>query len=527
MDTKTSETPTLTLNQENENERITSTDANTQDDQTSHSNISNSWTTGTLTGTQKSEPTTETSTNREQTAFSESTITAISSTTTPDSSSSIFTSSSEPNHFTIRSTTKIYSTIQATTQLMNTSVSPINYQSTATQTMDTLTNATSHGISSTESATTTSTDTSMTLTTTTTTGSSFPSPDASSGTSHSAATTTQQLESSDHTQVSITSNESTTTTIAPTSTPDLSSDIFTTSSEPNHFTTRGATESYPAIQATTQTMNTALSDTSDSPSIYQSTNELETTSFSHLQTQMSQTISAASALQSTSSQITPTNANITWPSVTTSTSSSRSVTNQTAFSESTKTTSMDTKTSETPTLTLNQENENENTTTTGIVSRPAITPDSMPTSMNTPSKSLTTQENLKKNTNTSLNPFSPASPVTAISNDSKPVTTPLAEEHKGTTVGISIQTALNRSDSEGTTVTDTWSNSISSIPAGLTNPQLSRNTSRDGKADDSANSVKRTIVFVFNIPKVPVFKTITFSHSLVNQVTVMNTVLRP
>ncbi|XP_016300199.1 uncharacterized protein LOC107656772 isoform X2 [Sinocyclocheilus anshuiensis] len=163
----------------------------------------------------------------------------------------------------------------------------------------------------------------------------------------------------------------------------------------------------------------------------------------------------------------------------------------------------------------------------GTVSRQAMTPDSKPTSMNTPSMYLTTQENLKTNTNASLNPFSPASPLTATSNDPKPVTTPLAEEHKGSTVGISIQTALKRSDSEGTTITDTWSNSISSTPAGLTNPPLSSNTSRDGNADDSANSVKSTIVFVFNIPKVPVFKTITFNHPLVNQVTVMNTVLRP
>lgn len=156
-----------------------------------------------------------------------------------------------------------------------------------------------------------------------------------------------------------------------------------------------------------------------------------------------------------------------------------------------------------------------------------MTPDSKPTSMNTPSMFLTTQENQKTNTNASLNLFSPASPLTAISNDSKPVTTPLAEEHKGSTVGISIQTGLNRSDSEGTTIPDTWPNSISLIPAGLTNPPLSSNTSRDGKTDDSGNSMKSTIVFVFNIPKVPVFKTITFNHPLVNQVTVMNTALRP
>ncbi len=107
--------------------------------------------------------TTETSTNREQTAFSESTTT-ITPTTTPHLSSSIFTTSSEPNHHTMRSTTESYSISQANTQPMNTSVSPINFQRTATQTMETLTNATSRGISSTGSATTTSMDTSMTLT---------------------------------------------------------------------------------------------------------------------------------------------------------------------------------------------------------------------------------------------------------------------------------------------------------------------------------------------------------------------------
>lgn len=90
--------------------------------------------------------------------------------------------------------------------------------------------------------------------------------------------------------------------------------------------------------------------------------------------------------------------------------------------------------------------------------------------MNTPSMFPTTRENQKTNTNASLNPFSPASPLTAISHDSNPVTTPLAEEHNGSAVRISIQ-ALNRSDSEDTTITDTWSNSISSIPAGLTNPR--------------------------------------------------------
>lgn len=152
-----------------------------------------------------------------------------------------------------------------------------------------------------------------------------------------------------------------------------------------------------------------------------------------------------------------------------------------------------------------------------------MAPDSKPTSMNTPSMLLTNQENQKMNTNASLNPFSQAFPLTAISNASKPVTTPLAEENKGSNVGISIQTALNRSDPEGTTITDTWSNSISSIPAGLTSPPLSSN----GNSDDSANLVKSTIVFVFNNPKVPVFKTITFNLSLVNQVTVMNTALRP
>ncbi len=163
----------------------------------------------------------------------------------------------------------------------------------------------------------------------------------------------------------------------------------------------------------------------------------------------------------------------------------------------------------------------------GTVSRQAMAPDSKPTSMNTPLMLLTTQENQKINTNASLNPFSQASPLTAINNDSKPVPTPLAEENKGSIVGISIQTALNRSYPEGTTITDTWSNSISSTPAGLTSPPLSSNTSKNGNADDSANSVKSTIVFVFNNPKVPVFKTITFNHSLVNQVTVMNTASRP
>ncbi len=100
----------------------------------------------------------------------------------------------------------------------------------------------------------------------TTTGSSFPFPGASSGTSHSAEMTTQQLESSDRTQVSITSNESTTTTVGPTTTPDSSSSIFTSSSEPNHLTIRSTTETYSTVQVTTQPMNTSVS-----PINYQST----------------------------------------------------------------------------------------------------------------------------------------------------------------------------------------------------------------------------------------------------------------
>lgn len=147
--------------------------------------------------------------------------------------------------------------------------------------------------------------------------------------------------------------------------------------------------------------------------------------------------------------------------------------------------------------------------------------------MNMPSMFPTTQENQKTNTHTSLSPISPTSPLRSLSNDSKPVTTSLAHEYRGSALVILTQSGLNRSDSEGTTIKDTWSNNISSIPAGLTNPPLSSNTSRDGNTDNSANSVKSTTFFVFNTPKVPVFKTITFNHPLVNQVTVMKTVSRP
>ncbi|KAI2663125.1 hypothetical protein H4Q32_028168 [Labeo rohita] len=241
------------------------------------------------------------------------------------------------------------------------------------------------------------------------------------------------------------------------------------------------------------------------------------------------------------------------PEPTTETSTSRSVIEQTTFSESTTTactTTPDsssailTKTSEPnrsitqsttesyPTIhrsqtpvTVFRASTSITTPTLGTVSRQAVTPDSKSTSMNSPSMFPITQENQQTTTNTSLNQFSPPSPLTAIRNDSQPVTTPLAYEHGGSTWGISAQTALNRSDSEG--ITDTWSNNITSIAAGLKNPPLSNNTSREGNADNSVKSVKSTIVFVFSTPKAPVFKTITFNHPLVNQVTVINTVSGP
>ncbi|XP_016318480.1 serine-rich adhesin for platelets-like [Sinocyclocheilus anshuiensis] len=541
----TSETPAMTSIHAN-NDSITTTDSNTQNyvEQTSHSNISISWTAGTLTGTQKPEPTSKSSTNStdtKQMAFSESTTTTIatttntgssfpssdvssgtsystatttqqlqssdntqvfitsnqsttttiSSTTTRDSSSSIFTTTSEPNPLTTTSTTKSYPAIQATTPLKNTSLSDTsdstsNHQSTATQTMEPLTNATAHGIISTGSAKTSSTDTSTTSETPAMTSihannDSITTTDSNTQnyveqTSHSnisiswtagTLTGTQNPEPTTETSTNIcvtkktAFSELTTTTIATTINTDSSSSIFTTTSKPNHIT---------------NTNSTTLFETS-SPDI-----PVEVTATPELinpeRSQRTVTAFRASTLHGTSTT--------------------------------------------TATLVPNH------LQTQGTVSRQAVTSDSKSTSMNTPSMFPTTQENQKTNTQTSLNPISPPpSPITATSNDSKPVTTPLAHEHRDSTLGILTQTGLNRSDSEGTTISDTWSNNISSTPAGLTKPPLSSKTSIDGNADNSANSVKSTTVFVFNTPKVPVFKTITFNYPLVNQVTVMKTVSRP
>lgn len=157
-----------------------------------------------------------------------------------------------------------------------------------------------------------------------------------------------------------------------------------------------------------------------------------------------------------------------------------------------------------------------------------MTPDSRPISMDTSSIFPTTQENQKTHANTFLNPFSPSSLPIAISNDSisspEPVTTTLAYEHRDSTWGLSIQPGLNNSDSEASTITDTLSNNMSSIPTDLTNSPSQINITREIKVNKSG---KGSIVFLLNTQQVPMFKTITFNHPLVKQVTIMTTVSRP
>lgn len=137
----------------------------------------------------------------------------------------------------------------------------------------------------------------------------------------------------------------------------------------------------------------------------------------------------------------------------------------------------------------------------------------------------TTQENQKTNANTFLNPFSPSSLPIAINNDSisspEPVTTTLAYEHRDSTLGLSTQPDLNNSDSEASTITDTLLNNMSSIPIDLTSLPSQNNITREIKVNKSG---KGTIVFA---QQVPMFKTITFNHPLVKQVTIMTTVSRP
>ncbi|XP_043101110.1 mucin-5AC [Puntigrus tetrazona] len=557
----------------------TSTTSETPTLSPSHAN-----TTETLTGTQ--EQTAETPTSREQMAVSES----ISPPTTPDLQSSIFTTSPEPNHFPTSSATEFYSTVQASTQPVNTSASPINHQSTAAQTMEPLTSATSHRISSTASTDTSmaptfsdanndsitntvssprddeqtsrsnisvswtagaltgaqkpeprtdgsvikqtafSESTTMTAHTTTAAGSSFPSP-VESGASQSSATTTQHLEPPDTEEPSFTTSASARNTEQTPQSATESLTPGTTNAKIDLSTKRPEESTTNAISATNgpapatendidhlaDTFSSASSNTTGNDFIWTGdlliTSTLESENPLNGSQETPTSMKESQSSRSATTDTTPNPSLVASPDSTTLDETSSVITAQV--------------THKVPSQTPGTAFTASTSTTTGTLLREAVTSDSKPTSMNVPSMFPTDQESQKTNSNSYLNPFSLASPLIAISNDAKPVTTPLAEERKSSSVRISVPTALNRSDTEGIAITDTWSNSISSIPAALTNPPLSGNTSRDGREDDSANSVKNTIVFVFNVPIVPMFKTITFTHPLVNQVTVMNTDLKP